>query len=103
MPRSAEPVDEGGGRVGPQDQLAQGLEVVGVPPRTATDLEHRSSGRGLGNLPEECPQRRPRGAAGLDVELHGDLVGREGEVDRVWHDVAGRHMSPLASLRVSER
>ena len=72
---SAEPVDEGGGRVGPLDTQAEGLEVVGVPPRSAADLEHGASWHGLGNPPEEGLERRARGPAGADVSLRGGPVG----------------------------
>ena len=62
---SAEPVDEGGGRVDPLCTQAEGLQVVGVPPRAAAYLEHRASRHDLGDPPEEGLECRVRGPLAL--------------------------------------
>ena len=44
---------------------AEGLQVVGVPPRAAAYLEHRASRHDLGDPPEEGLECRVRGPLAL--------------------------------------
>ena len=79
----AEPVDEGGGHVGPLGTQAEGLQLVGVPLPAAAYLEHRASWHGLDDPLEDGLECRARGTAGVDVALHSGLVSRQREVDGV--------------------